>query len=537
VLRAGQRLRLQPASGDLLAPVAEAARAVSGAAVVTSYLRDEEYPTLLKRAAVIPDDSAAVGSAVLPVSAYRNGIERIADDGGGRTLVVPLEVEGEGVLGLLHLSGVPSGLRHDDRDALAILATQAAIALQNARLHERALAQASEDGLTGLINHRAFQTRLEGEVARTRRSGRPLCLMMIDLDDFRAVNNTYGHQAGDATLQAIAAAIRSSVRASDVAARYGGDEFAVILPETDIEEALDLAHRVLSALAAFQVLDSGVTIRTAASLGVAALPLHADTREELVRAADRAAYAAKRAGKGRVGRPEDAPLILPDDPVALAEQLRHANVATVEALAAAVDAKDPYTRGHSQRVSHYAEGIARALDLEAGDVARIRLAGMLHDVGKIGIPDAILTKPGALSAEEIVVIHQHPAIGERMLANVPFLHDILPAIRHHHERWDGRGYPDGLPGPAIPPDAAVLAVADAFDAMTSNRNYRLALSVSDARLRLHEGAGTQFDPDAVAAFDRAYGLGLMGALSAGNAAIAAANHAYGERELACPEVA
>jgi HD-GYP domain-containing protein (c-di-GMP phosphodiesterase class II) len=238
-----------------------------------------------------------------------------------------------------------------------------------------------------------------------------------------------------------------------------------------------------------------------ASIGVATVPTHAQTREALLRTADDAAYAVKRTGRNAVGRPED--VTLTRDPAGLAVQLAHANMATVEALAAAVDAKDRYTRGHSQRVSAFAVVLAHALDLPPLEVDRIHLAGLLHDVGKIGVPDAILTKPGQLSAQEFAVIAQHPVIGERMLAAVPFLRPILPAVRHHHERYDGRGYPDALTGHAVPLDAAILGVADAFDAMTSSRTYRPALPVEEACRRVREGDGTQFDPRVVAAFERA----------------------------------
>jgi HD-GYP domain-containing protein (c-di-GMP phosphodiesterase class II) len=250
------------------------------------------------------------------------------------------------------------------------------------------------------------------------------------------------------------------------------------------------------------VIDGPVSVTCTASIGIAALPEHGIAADELLRSADQAAYAAKHAGKGRVARPEDALLALDRDPLVLAEQLVHANLATVAALAAAVDAKDPYTQGHSQRVSCYGVALAGIMGLSEPDVARIQLAGQLHDVGKIGVSDVILTKPGKLTQEEYQAIQQHPAIGERMLSNVPFLREILPAVRHHHEHWNGRGYPDGLVGDEIPQDAAILAVADAFDAMTSSRFYRAALPLAEARRRILEASGTQFDPRVVHAFEQ-----------------------------------
>jgi diguanylate cyclase (GGDEF)-like protein len=509
VLEAGEGLRLGHAEAALLTPIAVAARAVVGGRSATVYLHrvDEGEGEGLARVAIVPEDATEYGPPLLAPAAVGAGI-REREGARGRTVMVPIQSEGgvgadRAVIGLVQIEGTAVALDADQCDALRILATQAAVAFENFRLHERALERASEDSLTGLRNHRAFQMRLQEEAARARRAGCPLSVLMVDLDGFADINNTYGHPAGDVTLRAVARAVGQEVRAADIAARYGGDEFAVILPEADLAEAVTIAERLCAAIAGLHIRENGVPIRISASIGVSSAPEYGHEREDLVHAADQAAYAAKRAGKGRVCCPEDAVLSLDQDPAALAAQLEHANMATVEALAAAVDAKDPYTRGHSQRVSIYAEVIARALGWAEADVARVRLAGQLHDVGKIGVPDAVLSKPTALSAEEYAAIKEHPAIGERMLASVPFLREILPAVRHHHERWDGGGYPDGLAGLAIAEDARILTVADCFDAMTSSRTYRSALPLHEARRRVREGSGTQFDPRIAAAFDRA----------------------------------
>ena len=506
VLAAGDHGRLRHPQGDLLLHVAAGAQAVLSARAVAAYAPDSEQPGVLERLALYPQDAATAGPTHLDGHTLSPAI-REEVEGDEWTVLLPLRTEGSTVVSLLRVMGVPRALDADDRDVLAVLATQATTSLENAQLHARALAQASEDSLTGLLNHRAFQDRTEQEVARARRGGHPLAVVMIDLDGFGAINNAHGHQAGDVTLVAVARCLRAQTRQGDVAARYGGDEFVLILPETDLDEAVSLAERIREELARLTMVQGPRAIHVTASVGVAAMPDHATTREHLIGAADRASYAAKRAGKNRVRQAEAG--ALPLDAASLAAQLDDTNLATVEMIAAAVDAKDAYTRGHSGRVSGYAAAIAGALGLPEADIARIRQAGLLHDVGKIGVPDAILLKPGALSDEEFAVIKEHPAIGEHILQGLPFLAEILPAVRHHHERWDGHGYPDGLAGEAIPLDAAILAVADSFDAMTSSRTYRVALSVSEAIRRVREGAGAQYDPRLVAAFDRALADGTL----------------------------
>ncbi len=502
VLALGQRLRLQLSRADLLKAVAEAARTILGAETVTGYLQDEEEPGLLRRAVLAPAEAISEG----PVELAAASCDAPASSSELRASIEP---DGKGVAGMLLVSGVSESVGSADRDVLAILTTQAAIALQNAYLHERALALAAHDSLTDLLNRRAVQSRLEEEVARANRGGRPTSLLMVDLDDFSAINDTYGHVSGDTVLRSVARALTESVRAMDVVGRYGGDEFLALLPETNLEQGFEIAQRVLEAIAALHVVEGPVTVRLTASIGVAALPEHGKAAEELLRAADQAAYAAKHAGKGRVARPEDVVLGLDRDPAVLAEQLAHANMATVAALAAAVDAKDPYTQGHSQRVGLYAAALAHALHLGGTEIARIQLAGQLHDVGKIGVADVLLTKPGTLTPVEYAAIQQHPVIGERMLSAVPFLKEILPSVRHHHEHWDGRGYPDGLQAHQIPSDAAILAVADAFDAMTSDRPYRSALSMAEARRRILECSGTQFDPRVVRGLELAIAAGAV----------------------------
>jgi len=267
VLATAQRLRVQQGAADTLRQVAAGARALSGAAVATAYVRDPDDPTVLTRVVVEPDDAPDAGSAMVPLAVIERGVSD-ETDAQERTMLVPVEATRDDgdvvIIGALRLMGLPTPLSAADRSVLALLATQAGTALENARLHAQALAQASEDSLTGLLNHRAFQDRAEQEVARARRGGQPLALLMIDLDGFGAINNRYGHQAGDAALLAVARCLRVQTRATDIVARYGGDEFAVILPETAGGEALDTAERIRGEMARLTVAPGGGAIRVTA---------------------------------------------------------------------------------------------------------------------------------------------------------------------------------------------------------------------------------------------------------------------------------
>jgi diguanylate cyclase (GGDEF)-like protein len=346
------------------------------------------------------------------------------------------------------------------------------------------------DPLTGMRNHRAFHE----DLARSLQQAGPsnvVSLVMLDLDKLKAVNDSLGHQAGDDRLKLLADVIGRTEPGADCAYRIGGDEFAVILDDTRAWNALEFAQRLNAALATEPF---GVNPRVSA--GVSENVGSAD-KNTLIRKADLALLTAKSSGQTiAIYVPE---MELPASDLNVEDE-RHTRT-LANALALAVDAKDSYTRSHSQTVSQLSAVIATALGLEPARVARIRLAGLLHDVGKIGIPDAILNKPAKLTEDEYEQMKGHSLVGH----DIVFAADMPTEarwIRHHHERYDGHGYPDRISGPAIPLESRIIFVADSFEAMTSDRRYRKAPSQQYAIDELHRHSGTQFDPDVVDAICR-----------------------------------
>ena len=357
------------------------------------------------------------------------------------------------------------------------------------------------DPLTGLLNRRAFEELLELELERAARAGRPISVIVGDIDGFRAINERHGHAAGDLALQAIAQNALKWKRRIDLAARIGGEEFALLLPETDERGAFIVAERLRRATHRSFV-DSGPGV--AFSFGVATAPAHAADGVGLLRAADSAAAAAKDLGGDRtVIYSDEVARMLAEMGGQAGEELQ---LATVIALAEALDIRDTGTGQHSHTVGRYAEMMARELGLAEERVERVRLAGLLHDIGKIGISDGVLSKPGPLDADEWQEMRTHPEIGARLLSRAEF-EDLRAWILAHHERPDGLGYPYKLSGDQIPLEARILAVADAYEAMTADRCYRPALGESAARAELEAGAGTQFDAPVVAAFLRVLDTG------------------------------
>ena len=375
-----------------------------------------------------------------------------------------------------------------------------------------ARSQAATDPLTDLGNHRAFHKQLQKRVEAARNSGSSLGLILLDLDSFKDVNDSRGHQAGDQVLRDVAKVLGEVTvtptctqnceqickqHRKEYCFRYGGDEMAILVPGADRSMATEFATCVRAAIENMEV-EGGPGIT--ASVGVAVFPESGTTAKEIVYRADMAMYNAKATGKNRVnvwGSSLDEHLggIAPrsDD-----GGRSHAEV--VASLTSALRAKDPQTKDHAERCSWYTGELAAELGLSDVEVSVLRVASLLHDIGKIVVPDEILLKPGPLTAAEMKRMRRHPSDGANTLSNVPTAADAVPVILHHHERFDGTGYPHGLSGDDIPIGARILLVADAFDAMTEDRPYRKAMPVADAVEELKRFSGTQFDPTVVDAF-------------------------------------
>ena len=378
--------------------------------------------------------------------------------------------------------------------SVALVGPLLAIALYQRSTHSalRAMRLALTDPLTGLGNHRHFHERLQRELLNAEEQARPLTLCLVDIDDFKRINDRFGHPSGDRVLSQIATRLRQGGEAF----RLGGDEFALLLADHDEATALTAAESIVERISTVNFDHIGqVTV----SAGLATFPVQGHGRDELIRLADSAIYWAKEHGKNRVRcyRP---------DIVELAELKRlaagpdkAARYRAAASLAKAVDARDTYTGSHSERVTELAARVAVRLGLDAEQVELTRLAASLHDLGKLAIPEELLQKAGTLTDSQRLVLERHPQIGFRMLDSLG-VDLIAHLVLHHHERWDGAGYPDGLSGEQIPLGSRIIFVTDAYDAMTSDRTYRPRRSSRAALAELERCAGTQFDPGIVAAF-------------------------------------
>jgi diguanylate cyclase (GGDEF)-like protein len=364
-----------------------------------------------------------------------------------------------------------------------------------ARLVARLAEAADTDALTELLNRRGFNRQLELELERARRSGTEVSLITGDLDHFKQVNDSFGHQTGDEVLVQIGEVLKRHARRIDSVARIGGEEFALLLPTADARGAYvsaeRLRHRVREAVSTRH---PGLTI----SFGVASYPADGESAERLLRCADESLYAAKTLGRDRtVIYSREVVGALATGPEGESGN-GAANLTTLLILAEALDLRDERTARHSETVGRYAAAMARELGFEPDRVERVRLAGVLHDIGNIGVADSILYESGPLTDEEWAEIRTHPETGARLLS-APGMGDLRAWVLAHHERMDGTGYPLGLSGDTIPIEARIIAVADAFEGMLGDRPHRSGRRPDEALAVLRRYGGTQFDPDVVAA--------------------------------------
>ena len=411
---------------------------------------------------------------------------------------------------------------------LSFIANYAAMFMQNIELKEQTNKYANADTLTGLYNHRGFQEVLATELEKARDNETSLSIIMFDVNNISKINRELGHAKGDEVIKLLAEKVKQNMRSNDKAGRYGGDEIAVILPNTTTDDAKYLAEYITYTLSCCFVDDVG-PIKV--SVGISTYPDNTKDQEKLLILTEQAMYISLAKGykEGMSAIVSSSDFNFWDDTAlnSFAEVIakRHAQlginfedelvhkfnneeiisqnhlIEMVTSLAGAIDAKDPYTKGHSTSVSRYSEALARAINLPEDEVQKIRLGGLLHDVGKIGIPENVLRKPGKLENDEWEIMKQHPVIGaEKVLAPNEALSHLIPIVKYHHEHIDGSGYPEGLKGDEIPLSARIVAVADTYHALISDRPYRKGMTVEKACEILQEGAGKMWDSDLVRHF-------------------------------------
>lgn len=400
-----------------------------------------------------------------------------------------------GIVILANASGKHT-VKLNSLDLLSSVSSVASIAIKNARLYETAFLEARTDELTGLLNRKYFYEILDEEFEKNKEGS--LALILMNIDDFKLYNQLYGNHQGDIALKEVAGLIRASVGERGFAARYSAKEFAILLPKYDVFSARTLAESIRRQIANMSWDSPEYKLKVlTVSVGISAAPYAAKTVKELLDNADLAVYHVKRNGKNGV---EIFDTMLRESLTFDSEKpTDHAHIyqeyeSTIYALTAAIDTKDHYTFSHSNNVAYYATSLAKALNYTSDMVEIVRQAALLHDVGKIGIPENILNKKGKLTDEEYDVMKGHVEASIGIIRHLPSLDYVIPAVIGHHERYDGKGYPRRIAGEDIPESARILCIADSFDAMTSKRCYKEVVSVPQALKNLDEEAGKQFDP-------------------------------------------
>ncbi len=408
-------------------------------------------------------------------------------------------------------------------------ATTLGLLINNLSLYEKVTQNFCIDSLTNLYSHRRFHELLTEDLQAAKNDNSKVSVLIFDINDMGQINREYGHSKGDEVIKVVANKINENIKKQDVAARYGGDKISVILKGTDSKEAKYIAEYLTYSLSCCLVDDIGPVNKI--SVGIATYPDDSKDKDKLLILAEQAVLVSKtkgyKNGMSTIVSAQDMDFW--DDSAlnsfatvmakrhsqiginfeeALVDQLQNKNILSqnhlielVKSLATTIDAKDKYTKDHSSSVSRYSVALAKAINLPEKEVERIKLGALLHDIGKIGIPEDVLTKPSKLTDEEFKIIQQHPTIGvQKILEPNPSLHDLIPIVKYHHEQWNGKGYPEGLKGEEIPLAARIVAIADTYHALISDRPYRKGLSVEKACKILEEGAGIQWDKELIRQF-------------------------------------
>lgn len=356
---------------------------------------------------------------------------------------------------------------------------------------------ANLDELTGLYNHRYFQEYLSYAIRETDIHQSELSLLFMDIDYFKYYNDTNGHQAGDLILEQIGKILKENVRKNDVVARYGGEEFAVILPHTSEIEAMKIGEKIRDSIQKkkFYGQENQPNKNVTMSVGVSSYPTKSKSKHQLINTADDALYRAKFFNRNRV---EVYYSVLEE--IAKDTNVEHDTITSIKAFIGMINKKDKYMYGHTERVVIYCNSFSKYVNLDTKDKKTLRFGAYLHDIGKIDAPEEVLNKRERLTDKEFDILKQHPRMGVEVIQHIESFKELVPLILHHHERYDGKGYPNGLKGEEIPYLARILTIADSFDAMTSNRPYNNRKNYDEAIIELRRCAGTQFDPELVESF-------------------------------------
>lgn len=413
-------------------------------------------------------------------------------------LVVPVRHMDE-LVGLVVISGRADETPYsfEETQFLGTIVNNAAAIIENAKTIELIQRQSITDELTKLFNHRYFQDTAN-EWIKDKKYSR-FGLAMIDIDQFKIYNDLYGHASGDVALKRIAELIQTVTTENEMLVRYGGEEFVVLYPDYSPEDVYTRAERIRETVESEFLLSKDIREFLTVTIGISNYNIDGDTLEELITKADKAVHNGKQSGRNKtiIYREKDGQSKAESE---VQEKIKDAFVSSIYALAATIDAKDHYTYGHSNNVAVLSEALAKKAGFDETQIETVRNAGLLHDIGKVGIPESVLSKPGFLSNEEYEVMQGHVVQSINIIKHIPNLIDTVPIVISHHERYDGDGYPRGMKGEQIPILGRVICIADSFDAMTTDRPYRKGLSLEQAVYELRKNAGTQFDPNLVDTF-------------------------------------